>query len=153
MRSSSAKQVSTGRSLIPQIILKNMHIVSFYSGIFGLFFVALSVRTLLLRRRFGIAIGSEDQPILARASRVHANFAEYVPFSLLLIYFLETQTSSNLWIHFICIALLLGRISHAYGVSQVQENLRYRVIGMALTFMVIISTSMRLLIAYIQSVV
>jgi uncharacterized protein len=125
-----------------------MYIVSLYSGIFGLFFIALSIRTLLLRRRFGIAIGHLDNPILARASRVHANFAEYVPLALMLIYFLETQTSSNLWIHFICIALLIGRISHGYGVSQVQENLRYRVIGMALTFMVIVSTSIRLIIGY-----
>jgi uncharacterized protein len=129
-----------------------MHTVVLYSGLFGLFFVALSVRTLLLRRRFGIGIGNGDKPILERASRVHSNFAEYVPFSLILIYFLETQASSDLWIHFICIALLIGRISHAYGVSQVQENLRYRVIGMALTFMVIISTSIRLVIGYIQSV-
>ncbi len=128
-----------------------MYIVSLYAGIFGLFFITLSVRTLLLRRRFGIAIGTLDNPILERAIRVHANFAEYIPLALILIYFLEIQTSSNLWIHFICIALLMGRISHSYGVSQIQENLRYRVIGMGLTFMVIISTSIRLTIGYIQS--
>jgi uncharacterized protein len=127
-----------------------MYITPFYSGIFGLFFVALSVRTLLLRRKFGIAIGSNNQPLLERASRVHSNFAEYVPMSLLLIYFLEQKMPSNMWIHFVCIALLVGRISHAYGVSQVQEKLIYRVIGMALTFMVIISTSVRLIIGYAQ---
>jgi uncharacterized protein len=60
---------------------------------------------------------------------------------------------SNVWIHFVCIALLVGRISHAYGVSQVQEKFIYRVIGMALTFMVIISTSVRLLIGYAQIVI
>jgi uncharacterized protein len=127
-----------------------MYITPFYSGIFGLFFVALSVRTLLLRRKFGIAIGSNNQPILERASRVHSNFAEYVPMSLLLVYFLELKMPSNIWIHFVCIALLVGRISHAYGVSQVQEKFIYRVIGMALTFMVIISTSVRLIIGYAQ---
>lgn len=127
-----------------------MYITPLYSGIFGLFFVALSVRTLLLRRKFGIAIGNNNQPILERASRVHSNFAEYVPMSLLLIYFLELKMPSNTWIHFICMALLLGRISHAYGVSQVQEKLVYRVVGIALTFMVIISTSVRLFIGYAQ---
>jgi uncharacterized protein len=127
-----------------------MYVTPFYSGIFGLFFVALSVRTLLLRRKFGIAIGSNNQPLLERASRVHSNFAEYVPMSLLLIYFLELKMPSNVWIHFVCIALLVGRISHAYGVSQVQEKFIYRVIGIALTFMVIISTSVRLIIAYSQ---
>jgi uncharacterized protein len=127
-----------------------MYITPFYSGIFGLFFVTLSVKTLLLRRKFGIAIGNNNQPILERASRVHSNFAEYVPMALLLIYFLELKMPSNIWIHFVCIALLVGRISHAYGVSQVQEKLIYRVIGMALTFMVIISTSVRLIIGYAQ---
>jgi uncharacterized protein len=127
-----------------------MYITPFYSGIFGLFFVVLSVRTLLLRRKFGIAIGNNNQPLLERASRVHSNFAEYVPMSLLLVYFLELKMPSNVWIHFVCIALLVGRISHAYGVSQIQEKLIYRVIGMALTFMVIISTSVRLLISYAQ---
>jgi uncharacterized protein len=127
-----------------------MYITPFYSGIFGLFFVVLSVRTLLLRRKFGIAIGNNNQPILERASRVHSNFAEYVPMALLLIYFLELKMPSNIWIHFVCIALLLGRISHAYGVSQVQEKLIYRVIGMALTFMAIVSTSVRLIIGYAQ---
>jgi uncharacterized protein len=127
-----------------------MYITPFYSGIFGLFFVALSVRTLLLRRKFGIAIGSNNQPILERASRVHSNFAEYVPMALLLIYFLELKMPSNIWIHFVCIALLVGRISHAYGVSQVQEKLIYRVIGMTLTFVAIVSTSVRLIINYAQ---
>lgn len=127
-----------------------MSITPFYSGIFGLFFVVLSVRTLLLRRKFGIAIGNNNQPILERASRVHSNFAEYVPMALLLIYFLELKMQSNTWIHFVCIVLLVGRISHAYGVSQTQEKLMYRVIGMALTFMVIISTSVRLMIGYAQ---
>jgi uncharacterized protein len=128
-----------------------MYVVSLYAGIFGLLFVALSARTVLLRRQFGIAIGSEDKPLLARASRVHANFAEYVPLSLLLIYLLEIQTSSKLWIHAICIALLIGRIFHAFGVSQVREQLKYRIFGMSLTFSVIISTSIRLMIGYIQS--
>jgi uncharacterized protein len=127
-----------------------MYITPFYSGIFGLFFVALSVRTLLLRRKFGIAIGSNNQPLLERASRVHSNFAEYVPMTLLLIYFLELKMPSNIWIHFVCIALLVGRISHAYGVSQIQEKLIYRVIGMTLTFVAIVSTSVRLIIGYAQ---
>ena len=119
-----------------------------YAAILGFVFVALSVHTILLRRRLKVAIGDGDQPILARAVRVHSNFAEYVPLSLILIYFLETQVGARLWIHVLCSALLIGRITHAFGVSQVEENYRYRVTGMALTFTVIISTSMALMVAY-----
>jgi len=38
---------------------------------------------------------------------------------------------------------------HAYGVSQVSENYRYRTIGMALTFTVIISASVGILLVYV----
>ncbi len=86
--------------------------------------------------------------MLARAVRVHANFAEYVPLSLLLIYFLETQTRANLCIHILCSALVIGRITHAIGVSQVKETFRYRVIGMVITFTVIISASLGLMLSY-----
>jgi hypothetical protein len=125
-----------------------MLITPIYAAVFGLVFVVLSVRTLLLRRRLGIAIGDGDQPMLARAVRVHSNFAEYVPLSLILIYFLETQIGASPWIHVLCGAFLLGRITHAFGVSQVKENYRYRVIGMALTFTVIICASVGLMLDY-----
>lgn len=124
-----------------------MLVTPIYTAIFGFVFVALSVRTLLLRRSLGVGIGDGDQPILARAVRVHSNFAEYVPLSLLLIYFLETQVKSSPWIHVLCSALLVGRITHAFGVSQVKENYRYRVIGMALTFTAILSASIGLVIS------
>ena len=61
-----------------------MGIVFLYAALLAVIFVALSVRTLLLRRRLGIAIGDGDDPRMLRAMRAHANFAEYVPFSLLL---------------------------------------------------------------------
>lgn len=127
---------------------KIMLVTPIYAAIFGFLFVALSVRTLLLRRRLGVALGDGDQPLLARAVRVHSNFAEYVPLSLILIYFLETQTGASLWIHVLCSALLIGRITHAFGVSKVEENFRYRVTGMAFTFTVIISASIGLMLSY-----
>ncbi len=126
-----------------------MLVTPIYAAISGFVFVVLSVRTLLLRRRLEVGIGDGDQPILARAIRVHSNYAEYVPLSLILLYFLENQVGVSLWIHVLCSTLLIGRITHAFGVSQVEENYRYRVIGMALTFTVIISASLGLVIGYL----
>lgn len=119
-----------------------------YAAVLSLMFVVLSIRTLLLRRQLGVAIGDGDQPTLMRATRVHANFAEYVPLSLLLIYFLEIQTRTSLWIHLLGSTLVIGRITHAFGVSQVKENFRHRIIGMMLTFTVIIVSSIGLIIRY-----
>ena len=121
-----------------------------YAAIVALIFVALSIRTLSLRRRLGVAIGDGEQAVLMRAVRVHANFAEYVPIALLLVFLLELGTDSKAWVHALCAMLLVGRLSHAYGVSQIEENYRYRVFGMALTFTVIISASLRLVVAYLN---
>ncbi len=121
-----------------------------YAAIIGLVFVVLSVRTLLLRRRLGIAIGTGEDPELTRAMRVHSNFAEYVPLALILFYFLEVETDADLWIHVLCISLIAGRILHAYGVSQVEENYRFRVAGMILTLGCLISASTRLIVSYVS---
>ena len=125
-----------------------MFVTPIYAAILGFVFVAISVRTILIRRKLQIAIGDGDQPLLARAARVHANFAEYVPLSLILIYFLETYSVSKLWIHLLCLTLVIGRVTHAFGVSQAKENYRYRVTGMALTFTAILSASLGLIIVY-----
>jgi uncharacterized membrane protein YecN with MAPEG domain len=57
---------------------------------------------------------------------------------------------SKLLIHILGAALLAGRVAHSYGVSQTNENFRFRVTGMLLTLGVIISTSVRLLVDYID---
>ena len=119
-----------------------------YAALLGLLFVALSVRTLLLRRTLRIAVGDAGNPEMLRAMRVHANFAEYIPLALFLIYLCETQGANRILVHALCLALLVGRLSHSYGVSQSNENYRFRVAGMALTFTPIIVASAYLLFAY-----
>jgi len=126
-----------------------MMITPLYAALLALLFVVLSFRTLLLRRKLGVAIGAGENPVLARAIRVHANFAEYVPIALLLIAFLEVQINARLLVHGLCIALIVGRILHAYGVSQVEENFRLRVSGMILTLGTIIYAALRLIVSYL----
>ena len=111
-----------------------MPVVSVYAALLTLLFIALSVRTIRLRRRLRIAIGDADHIEMRRAMRVHANFAEYVPLALLLIYLTEISGAPVLLVHALGISLLVGRVAHAYGVSQVDENFRFRVFGMVMTF-------------------
>ncbi|NNF60489.1 MAG: glutathione metabolism protein [Gammaproteobacteria bacterium] len=122
-----------------------MLITPIYAAVLALIFVGLAVRTLMLRRKLQVGIGTGKQPLLARAMRAHANFAEYVPIALLLIYFLELQIDSRAWIHVLCAALLAGRVIHAFGISQQPEDLRFRVTGMALTFFAVIAAAVHLL--------
>ncbi len=120
-------------------------ITPLYAALLGLIFIALSIRTIRLRRRYRVGVGDGNHTELQRAARVHANFAEYVPLTLLLIYFVETSGGPLLLIHALAIALLCGRLLHAYGLSQVRENYRYRISGMVLTFSVIIAACLFLL--------
>ncbi len=52
-----------------------MHVTFFYAALFGLMFVALSVRTLRLRAKLGIAIGDAGSTQMLRAIRP-SNFAD-----------------------------------------------------------------------------
>jgi uncharacterized membrane protein YecN with MAPEG domain len=102
-----------------------------YAAFLALLYIYLSVRTIGLRRKLQVALGPGDNPEMLRAMRVHANFAEYVPLALILIYLVEAQGPAVCLVHALGAALLLGRCLHAYGVSQVQETFAFRVSGMA----------------------
>jgi hypothetical protein len=123
-------------------------IVSFYAALFGLLFATLSIRTLRLRRRLRIAVGDAGDLTLLRAMRVHANFAEYVPLTLLLIWFVEVGGAHRLFVHALCAGLLAGRIAHAIGVSRVNERYGWRVLGMALTLTPLIAAAIGLLVLH-----
>jgi uncharacterized membrane protein YecN with MAPEG domain len=123
-----------------------MRIVPIYAALLALLFVALSVRTLRLRGRLRVALGDGGRPELARAMRVHANFAEYAPFGLLLLTMLELQAAPAWQLHALGALLLFGRAVHAFGVSHPREKLGFRVTGMAATLAVLITASIALLV-------
>lgn len=120
-------------------------LTAIYAALLGLLFVFLSIRTIRQRRRDRIALGMGGSEDLIRAARVHANFAEYVPLSLLLIYFLESGAGPAWLVHVLGVMLVISRLIHAYGVSQAAENYRYRIIGMSGTFAVIITACISIL--------
>lgn len=111
-----------------------MMITPLYGAILALVFITLSIRTIILRGRHEVALGHGNAEELLRAIRVHGNFAEYVPLALLLIWMLESIGGSIWLIHGLAILLLTGRLIHAYGVMQTDENLKFRVVGMVMTF-------------------
>ena len=115
----------------------HLNITPYYAAVLALLFIILSVRTIKSRREHKVAIGDGGEKSILRASRVHANFSEYVPLTLLLIAMLEIQSYSDWIIHGLCIALLGARIAHAYGVSQTNENFKFRIFGTATTINII----------------
>jgi uncharacterized membrane protein YecN with MAPEG domain len=111
--------------------------VPLYAALLALFFIYLSFRVIGTRRRERVAIGTGGKPMLARRQRVHGNFAEYVPFALILLTFVEMHRWAFWIVHILCVLLLLGRLLHAYGVAQENEDFRLRTAGMVTTFVVL----------------
>lgn len=111
-----------------------MAITAFYAALLGLFFVFLSFRVIGWRRLKSVELGHGEDSELLRRMRVHANFAEYVPFTLLLMAIGESMTAPRPLIHVAGLILIAGRLMHAYGLSQTPHILRFRVGGIILTF-------------------
>ncbi len=115
-----------------------LSVTPLYATLLGFLLVYLSIRVIRLRRRLKVAIGVGGEAAIERAARVHANFSEYVPMALILLLLAEIRGGSPLVLHAIGLTLVVGRATHAFGVSQAAEDYRWRTLGMTLTFFAII---------------
>ena len=111
-----------------------MAITALYAGLLTVLFLVLSFRVIGVRRGQRVEIGDGGDKELLRRTRVHGNFAEYAPLALVLMGLAESMKAAPWTLHLVGIALLLGRVAHAYGLSQTPHVLPLRVGGMVLTF-------------------
>jgi uncharacterized protein len=117
-------------------------ITQIYAGILALMLVGLSIHVIKGRRLHGAGIGDANDVGLKRRIRAHANLVEYAPFFLILMALAEHGGLSHWLVHGLCLAFLLGRVSHAYSLLYAEnyegEKLRgnpiWRIGGMMLTF-------------------
>ncbi|MBK1660426.1 MAPEG family protein [Paracraurococcus ruber] len=107
-----------------------------YAALLAALFLALAIRVIGMRRRYQVALGAPHR-LVERAVRAHGNCAEYVPLGLILLALLEGMGLPAWGVHALGTALVIGRVSHAWGISQEPEVFRFRTIGMALTFTVL----------------
>lgn len=110
-----------------------MRIVVLYAALLTLLYLILTFRIIFLRGKLRAPLGDAGDRALQRAIRAHANFAEYVPLALLLMLMAAGSGATSTLLHGLGGALLLGRLLHAGGVSQVREPLPMRIAGMVLT--------------------
>ncbi|MGE0024525.1 MAG: MAPEG family protein [Hyphomicrobium sp.] len=114
-----------------------MPITAFYASILAFLFILLSARVIAQRREARVEIGVGESKELLRRSRVHANFAEYVPFALLLLALAESLHAPPLALHGLGLALVAGRFLHAYALSQNPHILPLRAVGISVTMITI----------------
>jgi len=113
-------------------------ITSYYAVPIAILYLVLTFRVIGLRRRHAVALGDGGDPVLLRRIRAQANLTEYAPLILVLMLMGEIQGASAMLLHAIGIALLVGRLIHAFGISQAREDIRLRAAGMILTLTALI---------------
>lgn len=112
-------------------------IVPVYAAVFAVMLVILSIRVIAMRYKERVSLGAGANKTLERRIRIHGNFVEYVPFALLVLSFIEWQGAPRALVHGLCIALLIGRVSHVLGLTE-GFHFRLRQAGMILTFSVLL---------------
>ncbi|MEM5480876.1 MAPEG family protein [Pseudoalteromonas fuliginea] len=119
-------------------------IISTYAALLALFYIYLSFNVIKVRRAEQISLGDNGNATLQRAVRAHANFMEYVPIALILLFLAEYQGLASHYCNILGGALLIGRVFQNIGI--VEKNLKYRQIGTIATFLVIIVSAFLLLV-------
>lgn len=125
-------------------------VTALYAGLLGLLLLALSVGVINQRRRARVGIGHGGDERLERWTRIHGNFAEYVPMALVLLALVELQGASAGLLHALGAALTLGRVGHAWGLSQSAGESAGRAVGVLATFLVILAASLLALVGYLD---
>jgi uncharacterized membrane protein YecN with MAPEG domain len=126
-----------------------LKVIPIYAALLAFFYVYLSARTIGVRRKAKISIGDGGDDEMLRAMRMHANFAEYAPITLILLAFVDLQGGPIWLLHSLGVLFVLARLSHAYGISSVQAPGKFRVAGMVGTFTTIAVSAVWLLNAYL----
>lgn len=114
-------------------------ITSIIAALLTLIFVKLSFTVIGLRRENKVGLGNGGHTNLERAIRAQGNFAEYVPFGIILIACLELNGAPWWLISIPGIALIIGRLIHAIGINTPPPDFSKRILGMKLTFGTLIS--------------
>jgi len=114
-------------------------ITSIIAAVLTIILIKLSFDVIGLRRKNRVGLGSGGHEDLERAIRAQGNFAEYVPFGIILIACLELN-GAPLWLVAIPgITLIIGRLIHAKGINQPPPDFSKRVLGMKFTFYTLIT--------------
>ena len=116
-----------------------------HAGLLMLMLVGLAVFVITRRRAAGVGIGDGGNKMLAKAIRVHANFAKYAPFAIAAYVLLALGGVSAGFIYALGTIFLVGRVAHAAGLARHEGASVGRAIGVASTMLVLIVSGLRLL--------
>ena len=117
------------------------------AAVLALIFVGLSVNVVRYRSGAKISLGDDSRrigfgeefsaPPLFIAARIHANFAEYVPLSLLLLMMIELIAAPRWAVEVLAAMLIIARLIHPIGMVRSAPN-PFRAGGMMLQWAMLV---------------
>ena len=117
----------------------NYYAFGFYVAVNALIMLLLSMLVVRARVSTRTNIGDGGKPEMAGPLRAHGNNTEYVPMALLLLWALASPLGGSIWlIHGVGAPLTIGRIIHAFGLTQNTGPGPFRFVGILLTWVVFI---------------
>lgn len=117
-------------------------IISLYAGLLGLIYLMMSAYVIKGRFKNKVSLGDGGNNDMQKRVRVHGNFAEYVPFALVLLFLMEYNGASNLSIHVLGIILIVARLLHPIGLITKEGASNWRAGGTILTFLVLLISAL-----------
>ena len=90
-------------------------VTAVYAAVLGLIFIALSAWVVGGRLGHQVLHGDGGLDTMNRRIRAHANFAEYVPLSLILVGLIEASGAGSGVIHGMLLPLTIARALHPFG--------------------------------------
>ena len=114
-------------------------VTSIIAALLTAVFIRLSFNVIGLRRKNKVGLGSGGNEDLERAIRAQGNFAEYVPFGLILLACLELNGAAWWLVAIPGVTLIIGRLIHAIGINTPPPDFSKRVLGMKFTFITLMA--------------
>lgn len=113
----------------------SLGLVGIYAGLNILINLFLAYRVSANRVRSKVMTGTGNDDPLYNASRAHITNVEYTPIGLIGLVVLHLLAASIYVIHVVGLALTIGRVLHAIGVSRTGESTPPRLVGTLLTWL------------------
>ncbi len=115
---------------------------SIYASLLALIYIGLAAFVIKLRFQYKVGIGDGGNENLAKAIRVHGNFSEYVPITLILLLVFELNHADKVWLHIFGIMLVVARLLHAFGLSKSIGTTYQRIAGTVMNVTIIFLLSL-----------
>jgi len=116
----------------------SLPIIGVYAGLNILINLFLAYRVSANRVRSKVMTGTGSDETLYNASRAHIVNAEYTPIALIGLLSLHLLGASIYVLHIVGLALTIGRVLHAIGVSRTGESTPPRLVGTLLTWIALL---------------